>query len=123
MLHWHHSRSLLVGLLQVKRVWYASSACIYPEFKQLDAANPGLKESDAWPAYPQDAYGLEKLMSEELCKHYGNDNEAMQFRVGRFHNIYGPFGTWKGGREKAPASFCRKALASEKVCTAFCLAR
>lgn len=98
----------------VKRVWYASSACIYPEFKQLDAANPGLKESDAWPAYPQDAYGLEKLMSEELCKHYGNDNEAMEFRVGRFHNIYGPFGTWKGGREKAPASFCRKALASEK---------
>jgi GDP-D-mannose 3',5'-epimerase len=96
----------------VKRFFYSSSACIYPEHKQLDTANPGLKEEDAWPAAPQDAYGLEKLASEELCKYYGKDFPQMQFRVARFHNIYGPQGTWKGGREKAPAAFCRKAYAS-----------
>mmetsp|Transcript_18474 Transcript_18474/g.32057 ORF Transcript_18474/g.32057 Transcript_18474/m.32057 type:complete len:355 (-) Transcript_18474:365-1429(-) len=93
----------------VKRFYYASSACIYPEGAQLDPNNPGLKESDAWPAQPQDAYGLEKLASEELARHYGKDF-AMETRIGRFHNIYGPFGTWKGGREKAPAAFCRKAI-------------
>jgi len=92
----------------VKRFFYSSSACIYPEYRQLDPANPGLKESDAWPAAPQDAYGLEKLATEELCKYYGKDFD-MQFRIARFHNIYGPQGTWKGGREKAPAAFCRKA--------------
>jgi len=92
----------------VKRFFYSSSACIYPEHKQLDTANPGLKESDAWPAAPQDAYGLEKIATEELCKYYGKDF-GMEFRIGRFHNIYGPQGTWKGGREKAPAAFCRKA--------------
>eukprot|EP00252_Welwitschia_mirabilis_P005137 TRINITY_DN1555_c0_g1_i6.p1 TRINITY_DN1555_c0_g1~~TRINITY_DN1555_c0_g1_i6.p1 ORF type:complete len:391 (+),score=79.66 TRINITY_DN1555_c0_g1_i6:415-1587(+) len=94
----------------VKRFFYASSACIYPEFKQLDT-NVSLKESDAWPAEPQDAYGLEKLASEELCKHYTKDF-SIECRIGRFHNIYGPFGTWKGGREKAPAAFCRKAITS-----------
>jgi GDP-D-mannose 3',5'-epimerase len=96
----------------VKRFFYSSSACIYPEYKQLDTANPGLKEEDAWPAAPQDAYGLEKLASEELCKYYGKDFPQMQFRVARFHNIYGPQGTWKGGREKAPAAFCRKACST-----------
>jgi len=96
-----------------KRFFYASSACIYPEFKQVDPNNPGLKEADAWPANPQDAYGLEKLVTEELCKHYQNDF-GMQTRVARFHNIYGPQGTWKGGREKAPAAFTRKVLTSEK---------
>lgn len=95
-----------------KRFYYASSACIYPEGAQLDTNNPGLKESMAWPAQPQDAYGLEKLASEELAIHYGKDF-GMQTRVGRFHNIYGPQGTWKGGREKAPAAFCRKALVSD----------
>ncbi|KAL0368342.1 UNVERIFIED_CONTAM: GDP-mannose 3,5-epimerase [Sesamum calycinum] len=94
----------------VKRFFYASSACIYPEFKQLDT-NVSLKESDAWPAEPQDAYGLEKLATEELCKHYNKDF-GIECRIGRFHNIYGPFGTWKGGREKAPAAFCRKAITS-----------
>lgn len=94
-----------------KRFYYASSACIYPEGAQLDPKNPGLKESDAWPAQPQDAYGLEKLASEELAVHYGKDF-GMQTRIGRFHNIYGPQGTWKGGREKAPAAFCRKAVTS-----------
>ncbi|EOD35534.1 dTDP-glucose 4,6-dehydratase [Emiliania huxleyi CCMP1516] len=96
----------------VKRFWYASSACIYPEHKQLtedlDGAS-GLKEDDAWPAQPQDAYGLEKLMTEELLMHYDTDF-GMEARIGRFHNIYGPFGTWKGGREKAPAAFCRKGI-------------
>eukprot|EP00003_Mantamonas_plastica_P026900 TRINITY_DN5641_c0_g1_i2.p1 TRINITY_DN5641_c0_g1~~TRINITY_DN5641_c0_g1_i2.p1 ORF type:complete len:348 (+),score=135.61 TRINITY_DN5641_c0_g1_i2:291-1334(+) len=99
---------------KVKKFFYASSACIYPEYKQLDTDNPGLKEDDAWPAEPQDAYGLEKLASEELCKHYGADFDYIQFRVARFHNIYGPQGTWKGGREKAPAAFCRKVLCSDK---------
>jgi GDP-D-mannose 3',5'-epimerase len=98
----------------VKRFWFASSACIYPEYKQLsenlDGA-AGLKEEDAWPAQPQDAYGLEKLMTEELLMHYDADF-GMEARIGRFHNIYGPCGTWKGGREKAPASFCRKAITS-----------
>ncbi|KAL9684380.1 hypothetical protein QQ045_021816 [Rhodiola kirilowii] len=77
----------------VKRFFYASSACIYPEFKQLET-NVSLKESDAWPAEPQDAYGLEKLATEELCKHYNKDF-GIECRIGRFHNIYGPFGTWK----------------------------
>jgi len=97
----------------VKRFFYSSSACIYPEYKQVDTADPKLKESDAWPAQPQDAYGLEKLVTEELCKHYGKDF-GIEFRIGRFHNIYGPQGTWFGGREKAPAAFCRKVSASEK---------
>merc|ERR1711988_644001 len=97
----------------VKRFWYASSACIYPEFKQLTEEVSGLKEDDAWPAQPQDAYGLEKLMTEELLMHYDSDF-GMECRIGRFHNIYGPFGTWKVGREKAPAAFCRKAITSTK---------
>jgi len=97
----------------VKKFFYSSSACIYPEHKQLDPNNLGLREDDAWPAYPQDAYGLEKLVSEELCKYYGQDFTDIEFRVARFHNIYGPHGTWKGGREKAPAAFCRKAIVSE----------
>lgn len=96
----------------VKRFFYSSSACVYPEYKQVDTNVTALKESDAWPAAPQDAYGLEKLVTEELCMHYQKDF-GMQVRIARFHNIYGPYGTWKGGREKAPAAFCRKALTSE----------
>ncbi|KIZ05142.1 NAD-dependent epimerase/dehydratase [Monoraphidium neglectum] len=98
---------------KVQRLFYASSACIYPEYKQLDVEieGGGLKESDAWPAQPQDAYGLEKLATEELCMHYDKDF-GIECRIGRFHNIYGPHGTWKGGREKAPAAFCRKVLTS-----------
>lgn len=97
----------------VKRFFYSSSACVYPEYRQTDEANPGLKESDAWPAAPQDAYGLEKLCTEELGKHYAKDF-GMHVRIARFHNIYGPQGTWRGGREKAPAAFVRKMLCSEK---------
>mmetsp|Transcript_9920 Transcript_9920/g.19472 ORF Transcript_9920/g.19472 Transcript_9920/m.19472 type:complete len:349 (+) Transcript_9920:958-2004(+) len=94
-----------------KKMFYASSACVYNESKQEDEQNPGLKEEDAWPAQPQDAYGLEKLASEELAMHYGRDF-GFEVRVARFHNVYGPHGTWTGGREKAPAAFCRKALTS-----------
>ena len=95
------------------RFFYASSACVYPEFKQdkTEIEGGGLREPDAWPAMPQDAYGLEKLYAEEACKHYDADF-GIQCRVARFHNIYGPYGTWKGGREKAPAAFCRKVLTS-----------
>lgn len=96
---------------KAKKLFYASSACVYNESKQEDEANPGLKESDAWPAQPQDAYGLEKLASEELAMHYGKDF-GFDVRIARFHNVYGPHGTWTGGREKAPAAFCRKALTS-----------
>lgn len=98
------------------RFFYASSACIYPEGKQLntEVEGGGLKEDDAWPAQPQDAYGLEKLASEEIAKHYDSDF-GMECRIARFHNIYGPYGTWKGGREKAPAAFCRKAICAQ-VC-------
>lgn len=100
-------------LNKVERLFYSSSACVYPEYAQLDPENKGLRESVAWPAQPQDAYGLEKLAAEELYKYYGKDF-GMQVRIARFHNIYGPNGTWKGGREKAPAAFCRKAITAEK---------
>lgn len=93
----------------VKRFFYSSSACVYPEYKQEEIINNGLKEEDAWPADPQDAYGLEKLCTEELCMHYDNEFD-IEVRIGRFHNIYGPYGTWKGGKEKAPAAFARKAI-------------
>ena len=97
----------------VQRFFYASSACIYPEYKQNDVnMELGLKEEDAWPAQPQDAYGLEKLTSEELVKHYGIEY-PIETRIGRFHNIYGPYGTWKDGREKAPAALCRKIIISD----------
>jgi GDP-D-mannose 3', 5'-epimerase len=95
-----------------KDFFYASSACVYNEAKQEDPNNPGLIESDAWPARPQDMYGLEKLYAEEMALAYGRDFEGLNVRIARFHNIYGPRGTWKGGREKAPAAFCRKALTS-----------
>jgi len=95
----------------VKRFFYSSSACVYPEHIQEKEDIPGLKEVDAWPAKPQDAYGLEKLVGEEIAMHYARDFN-MESRLARFHNIFGPQGTWKGGREKAPAAFCRKVLAA-----------
>lgn len=91
----------------VSRYLYTSSACVYPEFKQTDADVTPLKESDAYPAAPQDAYGWEKLIVERLCTHYREDY-GIESRIVRFHNIFGPLGTWKGGREKAPAALCRK---------------
>ena len=91
----------------VKRYLYTSSACVYPEHKQTEAAVTPLKETDAYPAAPQDAYGWEKLTSERLCLHYREDY-GIETRIVRFHNIFGPLGTWRGGREKAPAALCRK---------------
>lgn len=91
----------------VKRYLYTSSACIYPEYLQEDANVTPLKEEDAYPAAPQDAYGWEKLISEILCHHYRNDY-GIETRTVRFHNIFGEKGTWEGGREKAPAAMCRK---------------
>ncbi len=91
----------------VKRLLYTSSACVYPEFKQTEANVVPLKEDDVYPAQPQDAYGWEKLVTERLCLHYAEDY-GMETRIVRFHNIFGPLGTWEGGREKAPAAMCRK---------------
>jgi nucleoside-diphosphate-sugar epimerase len=91
----------------VTRYLYTSSACVYPEYLQTDADVKPLREEDAYPAQPQDAYGWEKLMTERLCAHYREDY-GLDTRVVRFHNIFGPLGTWDGGREKAPAAMCRK---------------
>jgi nucleoside-diphosphate-sugar epimerase len=95
------------------RVFYSSSACVYPEYKQTDINNPGLKEEDAYPAQPDSEYGWEKLFSERMYFAF-NRNYGIDVRVARFHNIYGPEGTFEGGREKAPAALCRKvALAQD----------
>jgi nucleoside-diphosphate-sugar epimerase len=91
----------------VKRYLYTSSACIYPEYLQEQADVTPLKEDDAYPAQPQDAYGWEKLISERLCLRY-REAYDIDTRIVRFHNIFGPYGTWEGGREKAPAALCRK---------------
>jgi GDP-D-mannose 3', 5'-epimerase len=92
---------------KVGRYLYTSSACVYPEYRQTAVDVEPLKEEEAYPALPQDAYGWEKLITERLCLHYGEDY-GMDTRVVRFHNIFGPLGTWDGGREKAPAAMCRK---------------
>jgi len=91
----------------VRRYLFASSACVYPEFRQTETNVTALKEEDAYPAQPQDAYGWEKLVAERLCLHYREDF-GLDTRIARFHNIFGPYGTWDGGREKAPAALCRK---------------
>ena len=91
----------------VRRYFYTSSACVYPEYKQTDPNVTALKEEDAYPAQPQDAYGWEKLVTERLVTHYGQEY-GLETRIVRFHNIFGPLGTWDGGREKAPAAMCRK---------------
>ena len=97
----------------VGRYLYTSSACVYPEYLQEDAQVTPLKEENAYPAAPQDAYGWEKLISERLCMHYREDY-GIQTRTVRFHNIFGEKGTWEGGREKAPAALCRK-IATAKL--------
>lgn len=93
---------------KVKRVFYSSSACMYPEHNQLDPNNPNCEESSAYPANPDSEYGWEKLFSERLFLAF-NRNYGLDVRVARFHNIFGPYGTWYGGKEKAPAAMCRKA--------------
>jgi GDP-D-mannose 3',5'-epimerase len=92
-----------------ERFFYASSACVYNASRQTDPDNPGLRESDAYPAMAEDGYGWEKLFSERMCRHFSEDF-GLATRVARFHNVYGPFGTWDGGREKAPAAICRKVI-------------
>jgi GDP-D-mannose 3',5'-epimerase len=92
---------------RVQRYLYTSSACIYPEYLQTETDCKPLREEDAYPAAPQDAYGWEKLVIERLCTHYREDY-GLETRIVRFHNIFGPLGTWDGGREKAPAALCRK---------------
>jgi GDP-D-mannose 3',5'-epimerase len=96
----------------IERYFYSSSACVYNGEKQLDPDNPGLKESDAYPALAEDGYGWEKLFSERMCRHFSEDFGLIT-RVARFHNVYGPFGTYDGGREKAPAAICRKVIEAE----------
>jgi nucleoside-diphosphate-sugar epimerase len=91
----------------VSRYLYTSSACVYPEYRQTSADVVPLREEDAYPAQPQDAYGWEKLFTEILCR-YVREEHHLETRVVRFHNIFGPLGTWEGGREKAPAAMCRK---------------
>jgi nucleoside-diphosphate-sugar epimerase len=97
----------------IDRYFYASSACVYNGEKQTDPENPGLKESDAYPALAEDGYGWEKLFSERMCRHFSEDF-GLTTRVARFHNVYGPFGTYDGGREKAPAAICRKVIEAGK---------
>ncbi len=96
----------------VKRFLYTSSACVYPEHLQESENVRPLKEEDVYPAFPQDAYGWEKLMAERLCMHYQMDF-GLETRVVRFHNIFGELGTWEGGREKVPAALCRKVAAAK----------
>jgi GDP-D-mannose 3',5'-epimerase len=93
----------------VQRFFYASSACVYNADKQRDPNVTALKEEDAYPAMPEDGYGWEKLFSERMCRHFREDFKLIT-RVARFHNVYGPQGTWEGGREKAPAAICRKVI-------------
>jgi nucleoside-diphosphate-sugar epimerase len=93
------------------RFFYSSSACVYAGYKQRETENPGLKEADAYPADPEDGYGWEKLFSERMCRHFREDF-GIEARVARYHNVYGPNGTFDGGREKVPAAICRKVIAA-----------
>lgn len=98
----------------VKKIFYSSSACVYPEYNQLDPLNPKCSEDTTYPAQPDSEYGWEKLFSERLYFVFNKDYPKLDIRVARFHNIYGPYGTYDGGKEKAPAAFCRKvALAND----------
>ena len=94
------------------RLFYSSSACVYNEAKQRSARVTPLKEEDAYPAMPEDGYGWEKLFSERLCRHFMEDF-GLETRVARYHNVYGPHGTYEGGREKAPAATCRKVIEAQ----------
>lgn len=109
----HNSGLINLNILDIAwkrnagRIFYSSSACIYPEYNQLDADSPKTAEETAYPASPDSEYGWEKLFSERLYLAY-HRNKDMDVRIARFHNVFGPEGTWDGGREKAPAAFCRK---------------
>ncbi len=109
------STNMLVAAREtgVKRFFYASSACVYNAQKQIRPDVIALKESDAYPALPEDGYGWEKLFSERMCRHFQEESDLI-CRVARYHNVYGPHGTWTGGREKAPAAICRKVIEAKK---------
>ncbi len=98
---------------KVKKYFFSSSACAYNKAKQQDVFINGLRENDAYPADPEDGYGWEKLFSERMCRHFMEDY-GIEVRIARYHNIYGPFGTYDGGREKAPAALCRKVINAKK---------
>ena len=110
----HNSASINLNVAKecvikkVKKIFYSSSACMYPEHNQLDPNNPNCEESSAYPANPDSEYGWEKLFSERLFLAFGR-NYGLNVKIARFHNIFGPYGTWKDGKEKAPAAMCRKA--------------
>lgn len=114
----HNSATINLNVLDacrrrnIKRIFYSSSACIYPEHNQLDPENPNCSEDSAYPAAPDSEYGWEKLFSERLYFSFGR-NFGINVRVARYHNIFGPEGTWCGGREKAPAALCRKVAEAE----------
>lgn len=99
-------------LARIKKVFYSSSACIYPEYNQMDPDNPKCSEESAYPAAPDSDYGWEKLFSERMFLSYYR-NYGIEVRIARFHNIFGPEGTWNAGREKAPAAICRKVAEAE----------
>ena len=98
---------------KAQKIFYSSSACMYPEHNQLDPDNPNCEESSAYPAAPDSEYGWEKLFSERLYLAYSR-NYGLNVRIARFHNIFGPLGTWTGGKEKAPAAICRKVIEADK---------
>lgn len=114
----HNSGTINLNMIEasrkagVKKIFYSSSACMYPEYNQTDPDNPKCAEDSAYPAMPDSEYGWEKLFSERLYLAY-NRNYGMDVRVARFHNIFGPQGTWTGGKEKAPAAICRKVAEAE----------
>lgn len=113
----HNSALINLNMLEAcekrnsRRIFYSSSACMYPEYNQLDPANPNLSEASAYPAAPDSEYGWEKLFSERLYLSYAR-NKNFAVRIARYHNIFGPYGEWKGGREKSPAALCRKIAAA-----------
>ena len=115
----HNSATINLNILHyaqkenVKKIFYSSSACIYPEYNQMDPDNPKCSEDSAYPAAPDSEYGWEKLFSERLY-HSFHRNYGLEVRVARFHNIFGPEGTWTGGREKAPAAMCRKVAEADQ---------
>ena len=114
----HNSASINLNIVDacwkrnIKRVFYSSSACMYPEHNQLDPDNPNCAEDSAYPAAPDSEYGWEKLFSERLYLAY-NRNRGMECRIARYHNIFGPLGSWRGGKEKAPAAICRKVATAQ----------
>ncbi len=114
----HNSATINLNMIEVSRlndvqkIFYSSSACMYPEYNQLDPDNPNCSEESAYPAAPDSEYGWEKLFSERLYLSYYR-NYQMEVRIARFHNIFGPQGTWRGGKEKAPAAICRKVSETE----------